>query len=83
MALTPGVALHNSKAAEMSFLNVYKAMRDVPDPSTTLADVVEELHSVIPLQAQHDKMESELRQVVLLLHLEAHAAHLHGGGNRD
>ena len=53
----------------MSFLNVYKAMRDVPDPTTTLADVVEELHSVIPLQAQHDKMESELRQVMILHHI--------------
>lgn len=59
--LTP--SRHRSKAAEMAFLNAYKVMREVPDPTLTLGAMLEELSAVMPLQAQYDKLEAELHQV--------------------
>eukprot|EP00285_Hemiselmis_virescens_P014823 CAMPEP_0173402798 /NCGR_PEP_ID=MMETSP1356-20130122/54931_1 /TAXON_ID=77927 ORGANISM="Hemiselmis virescens, Strain PCC157" /NCGR_SAMPLE_ID=MMETSP1356 /ASSEMBLY_ACC=CAM_ASM_000847 /LENGTH=394 /DNA_ID=CAMNT_0014363195 /DNA_START=88 /DNA_END=1269 /DNA_ORIENTATION=- len=51
-----------SKAAEVSFINVYKALKDVPDPAPPMLSLCEEGEGLLPLQASHDKIRAELQQ---------------------
>jgi len=51
-----------SKAAELAFLNMFKALRDVPSPVPVLTSLAEEVESVIALKTAHDKASKELAE---------------------
>ncbi|EKX47927.1 hypothetical protein GUITHDRAFT_106475 [Guillardia theta CCMP2712] len=48
------------KAAELAFINVFKALRDVPDPTGMLSTLCEELENMIVLKTAYDKVSKEL-----------------------
>eukprot|EP00960_Hanusia_phi_P044864 756872-Hanusia_phi.AAC.3 len=48
------------KAAELAFINVFKALRDVPDPTSMLRTLCEELENMIALKTAYDKVSKEL-----------------------
>jgi homeobox protein cut-like len=51
-----------SRAAEQAFINVFKALRDTPDPVPLLSSLVEEVESVINLKTNYDKVSKELAE---------------------
>lgn len=51
-----------SKAAELAFLNSFKALRDIADPVPLLSSLSEEIESVIALKADYEKVSKELAE---------------------
>jgi homeobox protein cut-like len=51
-----------SKAAELAFLNMFKALRDIPSPVPMLTSLAEEVEKVVALKTAHDKVSKELAE---------------------
>ena len=51
-----------SKAAELAFLNMFKALRDIPNPVPMLTSLAEEIEKVVALKTAHDKVSKELAE---------------------
>jgi len=51
-----------SKGAELAFLNVFKALREVPNPVSLMTSLSDEVESVLSLKTAYDKASKELAE---------------------